>query len=284
MERNVNWVILSDSLDKPPHFGGPMILHYISKILLELGEVVYMNHPFYQGAKQLNIEIVNSLDPKNTILIVSENDFRLEEFNFKTVRLLLNFGKNIEKYKDTELIFQYGKSFTLGTKLENSHSIKPIIINLDFWKNLQCKRSDKPLILIKKGKIKKETDFVPGIRLDNIINSESTRQTIDFELLKYFNTHKTFITYDNETFYSVQAALCGAISIVIPDGRLTEDEWRNSNPIRKWGIAYGNNQDQIDFALSTIEELKKTIEEISVKSKNEVEYFIEKTLLVFNLK
>jgi hypothetical protein len=243
-----------------------------------------MNHPFYQGAKQLDIEIVNSLDPKNTILIVSENDFRLEEFNFKTVRLLLNFGKNIEKYKDTELIFQYGKSFTLGTKLENSHSIKPIIINLDFWKNLQCERSDKPLILIKKGKIKKETDFVPGIRLDNIINSESTRQTIDFELLKYFNTHKTFITYDNETFYSVQAALCGAISIVIPDGRLTEDEWRKSNPIRKWGIAYGNNQDQIDFAMSTIEELKKTIEEILVKSKNEVEYFIEKTLSVFNLK
>lgn len=284
MEGNVKWIILSDSLDKPPHFGGPMILHYISKILLEIGEVVYMNHPFYQGAKQLNIEIANSLDPKNTILIVSENDFRLEEFNFKTVRLLLNFGKNIEKYKDTELIFQYGKSFTLGTKLENSDSIKPIIINLDFWKNLQCERSDKPLILIKKGKIKKETDLVQGIRLDNIINSEITRQTIDFELLKYFNTHKTFITYDNETFYSIQAALCGAISIVIPDGRLTEDEWRNSNPIRKWGIAYGNNQNQIDFAMSTIDEFKKTIDEMSIKSKDEIVYFIEKTLSFFNLK
>jgi hypothetical protein len=107
-----------------------------------------------------------------------------------------------------------------------------------------------------------------------------TRESIDFELLKLFNTHKTFITYDNNTFHSVQAALCGAISIVIPDGKLNEKEWRKSTR-REYGIAYGNNEEQINFALNTVDDLKKIIESELIRSQEEISFLRQTVLFNF---
>jgi hypothetical protein len=280
MVKKINWIILSDPLDIPPHHGGPLILHYIAKKLLESGDRVYMNYPFYDGCEQLTGDFLKTLNPKEWVLIVTENDFRLHSFNFKTVRLILFTGKNMEKYKSDELIFQYGKSFTIGTKFENSPSIRPIVTNLSFWKDLGCQRVEAPLILLKKGDMSKEHKVIEGRLIDDVIHMNDTREAVDFELLKLFNTHKTFITYDNNTFHSVQAALCGAISIVIPDGTLSEQEWRRSTK-REYGIAYGNNEEQINFALNTVDNLKKTIEDQLIKSQEEIYFFRERVLLNF---
>jgi hypothetical protein len=280
MSKKINWIILSDPLNTPPHHGGPLILHYISKKLLEFGDRVCMNHPFYEGCEKITKDFFKTLNTKDWVLITTENDFRLQDFKFKTVRLILFTGKNMEKYGSDELIFQYGKSFTVGTKYENSPSIRPIVTNLSFWKDLGCQRSETPLILLKKGILSKEDEIIEGKLIDEVINMNDTRETIDFELLKLFNTHKTFITYDNNTFHSVQAALCGAISIVIPDGTLSEKEWRKSKK-REYGIAYGNNEEQINFALNTVDNLKKTIEDQLIKSQEEISFLREKVLLSF---
>ena len=279
MSKKINWIILSDCLNIPPHKGGPLILHYISKKLLEFGDRVYMNFPFYEGCEKLTEDVVKTLNPEEWILIVSENDFRLHNYNFKTIRLILFTGKNMEKYRSDELIFQYGKSFTVGSKFENSLSIRPIVTNLSFWKDLGCQRSETPLILIKKGNISKDK-IIEGKIIDDVTKMNNTRESIDFELLRLFNTHKTFITYDNNTFHSAQAALCGAISIVIPDGRLTEKEWRNSTK-RHYGIAFGNNEEQINFALNTVDSLKKIIEDELTRSHEEISFLRETALLSF---
>jgi hypothetical protein len=225
------------------------------------------------------MDIVKTLNPKEWVLITTENDFRLHNINFKTVRLMLFTGRNIARYRSDELIFQYGKSFTVGTELENSLSIRPIVTNLNFWNDLGCQRSEIPLVLVKKGNVSKD-NLIEGKLIDDITKMDSTRDEIDFELLKLFNTHKTFITYDNNTFHSVQAALCGAISIVIPDGKLSENEWRNSTK-RKYGIAYGNSEEQINFALETVGDLKKIIEDELIKSHDDVSFFRETVLLNF---
>jgi hypothetical protein len=279
MSKKINWIILSDPLNVPPHQGGPLILHYISKKLLEFGDRVYMNFPFYDGCEELTEDVLKTLNTKEWILLTTENDFRLHKINFKTVRLILFTGKNMEKYRSDELIFQYGKSFTVGTKFENSPSIRPIVTNLNFWKDLRCQRSETPLILIKKGNISKDK-IIKGKIIDEVINMNGTREDVDFELLKLFNTHKTFITYDNNTFHSVQAALCGAISIVIPDGKLNEKDWRNSTK-RKYGIAYGNSEEQINFALNTVDDLKKIIESELIRSHEEISFLRQTVLFNF---
>lgn len=278
--KKINWIILSDPLNVPPHHGGPLILHYISKKLLEFGDRVCMNHPFYEGCEKMTKDFFRTLNPEEWILITTEDDFRLHDFNFKTVRLILFTGKNMENYRSDELIFQYGKSFTTGTNYENSPSIRPIVANLNFWKDLGCHRSDTPLVLLKKGVISKDDKIIDGKLIDDVINMNDTREAVDFELLKLFNTHKTFITYDNNTFHSVQASLCGAISIVIPDGKLNETEWRTSTK-REYGIAYGNNEEQIDFALNTIDNLKQVIESELNRSHQEISFLRETVLLNF---
>ena len=78
----------------------------------------------------------------------------------------------------------------------------------------------------------------------------------------------------------MQAALCGAISIVIPDGKLSENEWRNSTK-RKYGIAYGNSEEQINFALETVGDLKKIIEDELIRSHDDISFFRETVLLNF---
>ena len=278
MSKKINWIILSDSLSIPPHKGGPLILNYIAKKLLEFGDRVYMNFPFYDGCEKLTDDVVKNLNTKEWILITTENDFRLHDFNFKTVRLILFTAKDIEKYRGDELIIQYGKSFTIGTKYENSLSIRPIVANLNFWKDLGCQRYDTPLILLKKGNTPEEQ--IKGRLIDDVVKMNDTREAIDFELLKLFNTHKTFITYDNNTFHSTQAALCGAISIVIPDGKLNEKEWRKSTK-REYGIAYGNNKEQIDFALNTVHSLKKIIEGELIRGHEEILLLRETVLSTF---
>lgn len=120
-------------------------------------------------------------------------------------------------------------------------------------------RNQGNVILTKKGI---NNGKYNGLEIDNMINSYESSENIDLYLRDVFNTHERFITYDNETFHSVQAALCGCISIVIPDGRLSESEWRRANPMRKWGIAYGDTEEQIEFAKSTVDNLRNEIESL----------------------
>ncbi len=277
----INWIILSDPLNEPPHYGGPLVLHYIAKKLLEFGDRVMMNHPFYEGVEKIDEKFLQKINTTEWILVLSENDFRLQSYSFKTVRLILYKPKDINKYKPDELLFQYGKSFTLGGKIENSLSIKPIVLNLNFWKDLGLERSELPIILIKKGFSNVNFETKKGRIIDDIVKMNSSREDIDFDLLKVFNKHKKFITYDNETFFSMQAALCGAISIVIPDGRLSEEEWRNVNPSRKWGIAYGDTEEQINFALNTRDKLRDFLEKEVIASEKEIEFFRNQVLLNF---
>tara|TARA_R110002167_G_scaffold327385_4_gene533685 strand:- start:459 stop:1502 length:1044 start_codon:yes stop_codon:yes gene_type:complete len=64
-----------------------------------------------------------------------------------------------------------------------------------------------------------------------------------------FNTTKRFYCYDNATHLSTLAALCGCISIVMPEDGMSKEDWRRLNPGLKYGVAYG--EDDVDFAKET---------------------------------
>jgi len=66
-----------------------------------------------------------------------------------------------------------------------------------------------------------------------------------------FRKYERFISYDTATWMSLQAALCGCLSIVVPDEGVTADEWRNGNQFHKYGIAYGLGEAEIKWAKST---------------------------------
>lgn len=71
------------------------------------------------------------------------------------------------------------------------------------------------------------------------------------ERMERFARAEMFVTYDLATYRNVEAALTGAISVVIPMEGVSKEQWRaESIPEFRYGIAYGF--DDIPYALETI--------------------------------
>ena len=92
-------------------------------------------------------------------------------------------------------------------------------------------------------------------------------------LRQCFNRFETFISYDHATLACVQAALCGCLSIVIPDGVTTAQEWRLANPMAAYGVAYGF--DDVDWANLTRPLLREHLRLLEKTSMAEIKAFIK---------
>lgn len=68
------------------------------------------------------------------------------------------------------------------------------------------------------------------------------------EVARIFSKSKLFISYDANTAYSQYAALCGCLSVIIPDEGFSVERWR-PDPRDRYGVAYG---------IENIEEAKRT--------------------------
>ncbi|HYI06257.1 MAG TPA: hypothetical protein VD858_15290 [Reyranella sp.] len=72
------------------------------------------------------------------------------------------------------------------------------------------------------------------------------------EMADVFNRTERFYCYDLYTFYTIYAARCGCIPIVVPDPAIPKDKWITL-PKDRYGVAYG--EDDIPWALATRHEL-----------------------------
>jgi len=262
MEKKLSWFI--DTRDYDEKIGGFLVQHDLAEKLIELGDVVFMSvETPVKGVQKINLNDITTEQSDNIIFVTTETVNKLNSRK-KIVRRILYklggfFGYN-GFYSTKELVTQYGRAFTIETKYENVPELTNYVFDENIWKDKGYSRSKEDLILIKKGNFTKNEKTHKGIIIDQPRkpNEEKVGYS-NFELSELFNKHERFITYDNETFHSIQAAMCGCVSIVIPDGSLNEEEWRNSNPIRKWGIAFGDSDEQIEFAKSTVDKLKKVL-------------------------
>jgi hypothetical protein len=73
---------------------------------------------------------------------------------------------------------------------------------------------------------------------------------------------------------SVQAAMCGCISIVVPDGSKTKEEWLSGSRLNQYGIAFG--EDDIPRAIETLPLLQQEIKNINLEMSTQINIFIDK--------
>lgn len=59
------------------------------------------------------------------------------------------------------------------------------------------------------------------------------------EIAEIFNQCEYFYSYDEASFYSQYAAICGCISVVVPGLYSSRAEWVAQHPIASAGVAYG---------------------------------------------
>jgi hypothetical protein len=91
-------------------------------------------------------------------------------------------------------------------------------------------------------------------------------------MIELFNDKEFFISLDPFTFTSIIAALCGCNSIVVKIPNLSFEDWKNSDPFHKYGIAYG--YENIKEAKKTRHLLEEHIYNMYLENETNIDNFI----------
>lgn len=172
----------------------------------------------------------------------------------------LPYIEKYSTYNKSDIIFYYTEYYYnehLGCK---DNILMVLDFNTGIFKDAHQERSGS-CYTIRKGEV--TTQIHPD---DSVFISYSDAGNL-IKLSELFNTSEIFYSYDNFTFLSVQAAMCGCLSVVIPDKNVSKEEWLQKSKFTN-GIAYG--LDDIDRAKTTLPLLFKEIKQIQINELNEV--------------
>jgi hypothetical protein len=253
-----------------PYTGGIVALHKLLHNLSFLGEEAYINtidkNPNWLG-KSYNDN--DDIDYDNSIIIYPEV-IHDNPLNFKyTVRWLLYERNTI--FSKNDWIYSFWDYFKPNK--ENHDQLKGLLSAFDFQKNV---------FYDKGGRIPGSTCYVVRKGSNKELNKhpKDALQIDDYKQLggneylsEVFSKHEFFISYDDATFLTIQAALCGCIPIIIPNDNISEDVWRNGIDLHKYGHSYGLNN--IQYAINTRKQLLDVIEQMENKSLKQTKQFIE---------
>jgi len=258
------------SFDYDQRSGGIIALHKLGKDLADFGHSVNLfAKKTIPGSKcqlltQHEIYKLITDDPEHTVVypeIVKGNPWCAKN----VVRWVLyhpGIHGGDKEYDPDELVLTYSPLFVKGTKYEQCPVLFTFTSGLDDFKDLDVNRAGDCL-LIKKGHHKeKPVDIEP---IDQFIKTSSD---LNGDLLQLFNQHERFISLDHASYHSVQAALCGCISIVIPEEGITKEEWCEKLPLFRYGIAYG--MDDIEWAINTRELMVDNLKAQDAQSKETI--------------
>lgn len=260
-----------------PRWGGIIALHKLGMELAQLGyEVNLLADKTIEGSNcilrsESEIHALINQDPDYIVVypeVIKGNPWAARH----VVRWVLyhpgvNGGDT--EYDPTEIIFCYNKFFVKDTKYEDAPVLFTFNSNREIFKDLGLKRSGD-CYLIKKGankdfKIPTDATVIDQITVDN--------PNIDLDLLEVFNKHERFISLDHASYHSVQAALCGCTSIVIPEEGTPKDEWLDKLPLNRYGIAYGLND--TEWANKTQDKVLTNLIELENEAKESIKAFIK---------
>ena len=173
-------------------------------------------------------------------------------------------------YSESDHIFQYHPWYPVNEKYKIRGLLTAIDLDhqLKTYQNKNMPERKGGAYLVRKGRDKKHNqhpaDFVHA---DPLLEKMTDEEATDF-----FNSIETFISYDDMTFISVQAALCGCKSIIIPgeDDR-SEENLKKINRIN--GVAYGF--DDQEWVNSTAHQLRPHFEALNAENLATIKGFYE---------
>jgi hypothetical protein len=261
--------------DYNPGVGGIKVMHKLCDMLNANGSEAYLmpihiRDDFYTcsdyNTPLITQEILDNLD--NAVVIYPEG-IQGNPLNAKNVvRWILGpFDQQAAKtYSKSDLVYWYMDYYYndyLGQKdnqlfISEFHS--EMFINAGYERNGSC-------YTIRKSK------SIPNSHPEDSIFIPFNAAGDLTGLAKLFNRTERFYCYDNYTFLFTQAAMCGCISVVIPDGTKTKEEWLDGSRLYKYGIAYG--EDDIPRALATLPLMFKEIDQIKLEMNEQVIKFTE---------
>lgn len=264
----INFLIWTPEYQK--NSGGVIALHKLANDLNALGERAYLytsyKNPEWGG------ELYNgqNLDLEKTFVIYPEIICGNPLGYKHVVRWILNTpgavgGDGI--YTDDDLIFKYCDFFKAPNENKVIGNLRTLDARVDFWsENLNKQRNGECYLIRKGGNKILDKHGVGAINIDYYADNEQLRNIL--------SQKEVCISYDSETFVSVQAAMAGCLSIVVPRNDISAKEWRNGFPQHKFGISYGFSKEEINHAKITRHLVADHIRELEKNSQKTVKNFV----------
>jgi len=269
--------------------GASFAIHKLAYELASYGHYVYVfNEPFYPHE---NIEVIPTI--KEEIVEGWRSKFIWGGFNFNlnnTVSIYtqithanpFNTIHNVrwvlhdfeqepwDLFQDIDVIFNYGTF-----KVPEGTLQQPLTVfdyNFDKYYNTNNPNRKGFGYLFHKRTPEWGKDFVKNFGATEIPHYNG-KQNLNY-LLEEFNKYEYVLTFDDKSYYTTAAALCGTKAIILnPDKDLTPNEYRSLNPIQMCGVAYGMND--IKWANETIGLVRDNLLELERKDKQTIDNFVK---------
>jgi len=240
-----------------------------------------------QGSKFSSTWELFSFNLNNTVSIYTNNNLG-NPFNTKhVVRWLLYHTKkeHEDKYSDNEYYFNSGNYYTYKNK--NSGKLIVYDYNLDKFFIKNNNRKGHCYILHKNT----PKDYIETLNKFNPTEIKDWFNKGGFDYLREeFNKYEYFLTFDQKTFLTTAAILCGCKVIILnPDTKIEEInaftenpyygqkitplEYKLENPMYMFGVAYGI--EDLKWAEDTIHLTRDYIIELEKTDKKTINKFVD---------
>lgn len=284
----MNFIVFTSSYNED--CGGTIVLHKLCHMLNEMGCNAYLCPDKYDPARGVKVWFDNYFrfrkykvhteynTPIATVPVLRDdfvaiypetvegNPLKCE----RVVRWLLHkpgYHTGVVDYQADELIFFFDENcIEPGLSIDIENKLSVLSINSAYKPGGSGVRSGSCYMMRKGVGRSLVHDTNDSVRLDGLSHQE---------VAAIFKKKKYFFSYDEFTLYSQYAALCGCISIVIPETFGSREEWVEKHPISKYGISYG--LDDIQHAIDTQHEVSEYFDLLEKESFDSVTNFVKKT-------
>ena len=254
--------------------GGIMCLHHLSDLLCELGVDAYIAAESTFDANRAKLIPWDFKTPRPAPLgaevpvIYPEVVFGNPLNSNHCIRWLLNAPGVVDgpkQFHEQDLLFAWGNRCHPEPPRKIDGFLKVFEPRLDLFQDLGLNRN-LWLTLNHKG-----NPYRYHVPWSQNIDQEKFKGLAHMAAL--YQRARILISYDLNTFSSVQAALCGCISLVAPRAGVTAHQQRTESWYHKYGVAYGYTD--IPRALRTLHLLRPQMEQERAKTLENIEAFIE---------
>lgn len=288
---SLHYIVNAPSFD--PNSGGTIFLHELAHALNELGETaslwpmkpIYwpgiretikttLRPPAFEVDPNLNTPVATKADLKRPNAVVIYPEIVLDNpLGIKNVvRWLLYKPGDQHPYSFTEneLFFRCFEKADLPELTGGAHE-------LFLWKvNRSYRNENRPdrkgvAYIVRKGHRKPrlpETEHPDAIDIDGMSHGEVN---------EVFNRCERFYSYDEATMYSQFAVISGCLSIVVPGDHKDRDEWVSHHDLYRYGVAYGTDPAELEYAKSTRDDLIAALAEKEAAGLDTVGDFVRLT-------
>ena len=226
-----------------------------------------------QGCKRKYLPCIDD----NTIVVYPETIYGNPLNAKNVVRWLLYYNliynqEHPDSYDEKDLFYCYREIF-------NDYKLNPLAktlcisyYNLDLYKRYNYGTRAGNCYIIRKGAGRKDLpEHFDGVVIDNLPETEKVKQ---------FNNCEYCISYDMQSAYTLIAALCGCVSVLIPEEGKKREDYRKPEEW-SYGEAFGFTKEELEYAKATRDKVYECYRTSNEAGKERVKAFAEDCLAYF---